>query len=368
MLQFQYSNYFIPIIATSSSIAILYYMYSTNILHISNIYQIEQYIFDENIENKNIDDQLMDGRPVDDILVDYQPVDDILVDYQSVDDIAGDDIVGDHIAVDYIAVDYIAGDNQSIEEKTIEYNNDKYKEIIDNIISSSVSSFCGSYIIPNISIIEPYNIPESTIIPLNNNIHSLLIGYNYSNTPYELDNCIDNIDKLNTYINDTKYINNYNLVLPILFTDNNNNQPTKYYSNVILSQIKDTYNKCKNNDIIYIYYSGYCDKTDNKDVFTLSSNKPLLDIIYINDILDIFLNPNIKLILIIDSFYYDTLKIDNIKLNHLIIGSFINEPNVTKTLFTTTVLNYLVNQSYIDKNNSLWNNLQIIGNLNIIYE
>ena len=228
-------------------------------------------------------------------------------------------------------------------------------------------------------------------------LYSLIIGCNYSNTPYELDNCINNTTLVQNMICEFKS-DKTKCCKPIIKTDCKENNVTDIMHNIDI-----LYNLCNDNDTVFIYYSGYCDKTNhnltditselddtiidkdgdkfevpmtadtpskNVDLLTVSCNDDELNTrISINDICDIFVNPKIRLILCIDGFHYDKLQVtDHMKENHLIIGSFVDE-NMSKTnntTFTKDVYNYIQEQGSIDNDNKLLANLQIIGNKDLL--
>ena len=129
---------------------------------------------------------------------------------------------------------------------------------------------------------------------------------------------------------------------------------------------------CNENDCIFVYYSGYCDKdlTTNKDVLTLGCDPDNQHSLEINSICNIVTNPKIRLIIIIDGFYYEKLKEpnDNYKSNHLIIASFVSEQNNTikKTSFTEDLCKNIKTNENFDFNNSLWKKAQIIGNKDLL--
>lgn len=233
-----------------------------------------------------------------------------------------------------------------------------------------------------------------------NMLYSLIIGCNYSDTPYELTNCIDNTKLVHNMISEFKS-SKLKCCKPIVKTDCKDNNVID-----IMHNIKVLYDLCEDDDNVFIYYSGYCDKkthkltditdeiTDdtiidkdgdkfeipmteepiikNTDILTVVCNdKEGIDAvnISINDICDIFVNPKIRLILCIDGFHYEKLEeTEHMKENHLIIGSFVDE-NVSKTnntTFTKDVYNYIQEKGRIDIDNELWDNLQVIGNKDIL--
>lgn len=267
------------------------------------------------------------------------------------------------------------------------YNTNIYKShsnIINNIPSIppipkiESKSWCDtvSSFIKTPTIIDLYPIMNiNNILNNNSNIYSILIGCNYNDTPYEVSNSIENVNSIQKYILDTTY-SKYNIRNPLIITDN------KSSSNKItnsLEYISNIYNKCKDGDFVFIYYSGYCDYLDDtkEDVLTiLSETSPKIKIesISINSILEIFENPNIKLILFIDGFYYNAInKNSNQKSNHLILSSFINDKdkptryaNTTKT--TKSLLDILNNENKLEYNHKIWSSINVIGNQKLIYD
>ena len=196
------------------------------------------------------------------------------------------------------------------------------------------------------------------------NVYPILIGCNYKNTPYQVQNCINNTKLINDILikfNSKIYkFENTNIITDDMPEINN-----------IINIIQNIYNKSKDNDFVFIYYSGYCDKdidTDD-DLLTLSCKDDESFTIKINKILNIFENDQIKLIFIIDGFYYDKLS-DNVncKSNHVIVSSFVNESNKiqSSTNFTEKICDIIEKKHSIDLNHQMWNNIQILGNKDII--
>tara|TARA_B100001248_G_C27391854_1_gene462867 strand:+ start:1138 stop:2148 length:1011 start_codon:yes stop_codon:yes gene_type:complete len=193
------------------------------------------------------------------------------------------------------------------------------------------------------------------------NIHSLLIGCNYTGTPYQVSNCINNTNLIKNSIKESNHAS-LHFYEPIVLTDKTSN------ISKLLEETTAIYNKCSDNDTVFIYYSGYCDKGSDldNDLLTISCDNNIA----INDIINIFENENIKLILIIDGFYYE--KLSNIfskKKNYLIISSFVNEVNEIKssTNFTAKLCNLVKDENIFNQSHEIWKDIQIIGNKSLLF-
>ena len=193
------------------------------------------------------------------------------------------------------------------------------------------------------------------------NIYSLLIGCNYTGTPYQVSNCINNTNLIKTSIKESNQTS-LHFYEPIVITDE-----TSKISK-LLEETKIIYDKCSDNDTVFIYYSGYCDKGSDldNDLLTISCDNNIA----INDIINIFENENIKLILIIDGFYYE--KLSNIfskKKNYLIISSFVNEVNEIKssTNFTAKLCDLVKDENIFNQSHDIWKSTQIIGNKSLLF-
>ena len=113
--------------------------------------------------------------------------------------------------------------------------------------------------------------PQKSIYSSPIMIYPLIIGCNYSNTPYELQNCVDNTNLVKDLLSDFKS-DKIKCSNPIIKTDLQNNITN------ILDNITLLYNLCNDNDVVFIYYSGYCDKKCNQlDDITNSLEDPIID-------------------------------------------------------------------------------------------
>lgn len=193
------------------------------------------------------------------------------------------------------------------------------------------------------------------------NIYSLLIGCNYTGTPYQVSNCINNTNLIKNSIKESNHAS-LHFYEPIVLTDETSN------ISKLLEETTTIYKKCCDNDTVFIYYSGYCDKGSDldNDLLTISCDNNIA----INDIINIFENENIKLILIIDGFYYE--KLSNIfskKKNYLIISSFVNEVNEIKssTNFTAKLCNLVKDENIFNQSHEIWKDTQIIGNKSLLF-
>ena len=196
------------------------------------------------------------------------------------------------------------------------------------------------------------------------NVHSILIGCNYKNTPYAVTNCIKNTTTILDLISSYKY-EKLNFTTPSIISENDDSSVN------IIKKVESLYSECNDDDCIFIYYSGYCDKdhTSNNDILTLGCDPDKNNSLEISKICKIVTNPKVRLIIIIDGFYYDKLEVhQDYKLNHLIIGSFIDDQtnNTQKTTFTEDLCNVIKSNTNFDFNHELWKNVQIIGNKNLL--
>jgi len=227
----------------------------------------------------------------------------------------------------------------SIETDENEYNN------VTNMIKNSMSHLFSS-------------------IQLNtqpSNIHSVLIGCNYAGTPYEVNNCIQNTDIMQNLINIYEY-DKIKFAEPCIVTDNNDLPD-------ILQTVTQQYEKCKDNDAVLVYYSGYCDKdTENElDYLTLACKDK--NPIAIDDIVSIVKNEKIRLIIIIDGFFSDKLyKPPHFQKNHLIVSSSVDDQAspIDRTEFTKKFCKIIENHENYDFESEIWNNVQFIGERSLL--
>lgn len=239
-----------------------------------------------------------------------------------------------------------------------------------NTVSDTMSSLIKTQTVPDLYPI--LNIDK--VLSNNRNLYSILLGCNYKDTPYEVTNSIQNGESIKNYILNTSY-SKYNIRKPLVLTDSNE---SNHHINNLLEHTTNLYNKCKDGDIVFLYYSGYCDYLEEEklDVLTIiseSTPKLKIDSIQINSILDIFENPNIKLIMFIDGFYYTNIsKNSHQKSHHLIISTFINEHKPTrytnKTKVTSEIIDLLLENTTIDYKHKIWSSVNTIGSQNLIYD
>ena len=234
--------------------------------------------------------------------------------------------------------------NESTELVNIETDENEYNNVT-NMIKNSITNLFTSV--------------QLTVNP--SNIYSILIGCNYAETPYEVNNCIENTEIIKKLLKIYKY-EKVNFESPCIITDNNELPD-------ILQTVKDQYEKCNDNDTIFIYYSGYCDKdTENElDYLTLSCKDKTP--IAIDDIVSIVTNETIKLIIIIDGFFSEQLyKPTNFKKNHLIVCASVDDQisPINKTEFTKKFCKIIENHENYDFESDIWNNVQFIGDRNLL--
>ena len=195
-------------------------------------------------------------------------------------------------------------------------------------------------------------------------VHSLLIGCNYKGTPYAVSNCIKNTTNILDLISSYKY-EKLQFTTPSIISEDANSSKT------ILNKLQSVYSECNDNDCIFIYYSGYCDKDHetNNDILTLGCDPDKNNSLEISSMCKIVTNPKIRLIIIIDGYYYDTLKQhSNYKSNHLIIGSFVDDQTnqIKETTFTENLCKIIKTNTNFDFNHPLWKKVQIIGDKNLL--
>jgi hypothetical protein len=245
---------------------------------------------------------------------------------------------------------------------------------------SSLSNKFGSFVTTS-SLSNNKQTEMSQLLPIinvenilnnNNNIYSILIGCTYKGTPYEVSNSIQNVESISNLIQTSDYFK-HNIRNPLILTDNSLENGLQN----LLQEITNVYNKCRDGDTVFLYYSGYCDymDEDKEDVFTIltsTTHDIKIDSITINSILDIFQNQNINLIVFMDGFYYSTLsENEHQKSNHLLISSFINDTPIkysNKTKITSEIITLLINDNIINKEHDIWKKLNVLGNQSLIYD
>ncbi len=118
--------------------------------------------------------------------------------------------------------------------------------------------------------------PEFNVAKINNK-KALLIGINYSNTPYELSGCIDDANRMNQLLEKSGFTTRK------IITDATNVKPTKEN---ILNEFKNIIVNAQAGDIIFFYFSGHGsytydtnrDELDKRDEMIISSDlKGVLD-------------------------------------------------------------------------------------------
>ena len=234
--------------------------------------------------------------------------------------------------------------SESSELLSLETDENEYNNVTD-MIKNSMSNLLSS-------------------IQLNtqpSNIHSILIGCNYAGTPYEVNNCIENTEIIQKLINIYEY-DKVKFEKPCIITDNNDLPD-------ILQTVTEKYEKCKDNDTILVYYSGYCDKdTENElDYLTLACKDE--NPVAIDDIVSIVKNEKIRLIIIIDGFFSDKLyKPHNFQSNHLIVSSSVDDQAsaIDRTEFTKEFCKVIENHENYDFESDIWSNVQFIGERSLL--
>lgn len=112
--------------------------------------------------------------------------------------------------------------------------------------------------------------PEFNVAKINKK-KALLIGINYSNTPYELSGCIDDAKRMN------KLLEKCGFTTRKMITDATDMKPTKQN---ILNEFKNIIVNAVAGDILFLYFSGHgsytydinSDELDKKDEMIISSD------------------------------------------------------------------------------------------------
>ena len=160
------------------------------------------------------------------------------------------------------------------------------------------------------SFIPEFAINKSTV----KNKKALLIGINYINTPYQLTGCIDDTNRMKTFL--TSYGFNDIKIL----TDLTDLKPTKTN---ILNAIKNLITSSRSGDVLFLYYSGHGsytydrneDETDKRDEMLVSLDAlPILDD-EIKSILQNHLSREITIVGMFDSCHSGTIL--DLKFNYL---------------------------------------------------
>jgi hypothetical protein len=153
------------------------------------------------------------------------------------------------------------------------------------------------------------------------NKKALLIGINYINTPYALNGCIDDTNKMKDFL--SKYgFNDFNII-----TDLTQCKPTK---DNILNELKNLLINSNSNDLLFFYFSGHGsytydvnnDEVDKKDEMIISSDlKELIDDEIKNNLIK-YLKKDVTLIGLFDSCHSGTIL--DLKYNYLDSNNYNN--------------------------------------------
>ena len=138
------------------------------------------------------------------------------------------------------------------------------------------------------------------------NKKALLIGINYIGTDHELNGCIDDTERMKTFL-ETKGFDNFDIM-----TDLTNIKPTRIN---ILNKIKNLLYYSVEGDLLFIYFSGHgsythdlnMDEQDGKDELIVSSDLKYVVDDEIKDILNKFSKKNVSIIGIFDSCHSGTV-------------------------------------------------------------
>lgn len=143
--------------------------------------------------------------------------------------------------------------------------------------------------------------------PINfKNKKALLIGINYIGTDHELNGCIDDTERMKTFL-ETKGFNNFDIM-----TDLTNINPTRIN---ILNKIKNLIHNSVEGDLLFIYFSGHGsytydlngDEEDGNDEVIISSDLKYVVDDEIKDILNKFSKKNVSIIGMFDSCHSGTM-------------------------------------------------------------
>jgi hypothetical protein len=138
------------------------------------------------------------------------------------------------------------------------------------------------------------------------NKKALLIGINYLNTPYELNGCIADVERMKRLLG-TKGFNNFNIM-----TDLTDIKPTRIN---ILTKIRELINNSINGDLLFIYFSGHGsykydvnnDELDGKDELIVSCDLDYIMDDEIKSIINQFSKSNVSIIGMFDSCHSGTM-------------------------------------------------------------
>lgn len=138
------------------------------------------------------------------------------------------------------------------------------------------------------------------------NKKALLIGINYIGTDHELNGCVDDTERMKSFL-ETKGFNNFDVM-----TDLTNVQPTRIN---ILNKIKNLIRNSVEGDLLFIYFSGHGsytydlngDEEDGNDEVIISSDLKYVVDDEIKDILNKFSKKNVSMIGMFDSCHSGTM-------------------------------------------------------------
>ncbi len=137
---------------------------------------------------------------------------------------------------------------------------------------------------------------------------ALMFGLNYIGTPYQLNGCIDDCDRIKSKI--TTY--GFNAMNINTFTDNSAQRPTK---SVILQQLANILLNSVEGDLIFFYYSGHGsyirdtngDETDGKDECIVSVDLQYVVDDELNNIIKTNIKKDVTLFCLFDSCHSGTI-------------------------------------------------------------
>jgi hypothetical protein len=150
---------------------------------------------------------------------------------------------------------------------------------------------------------------------------ALLIGINYTGTPYALSGCIDDATRMKELLTERGF-NDFKIL-----TDNTSVKPTKQN---ILNEFKNLIASANNNDILFIYFSGHGsytydrngDEIDGKDEMIISSDfKSVLDD-ELKNILSTYMKSEVTVVGLFDSCHSGTIL--DLKYNYLDSNNYDN--------------------------------------------
>lgn len=138
------------------------------------------------------------------------------------------------------------------------------------------------------------------------NKKALLIGINYLNTPYELNGCIRDIERMKKFL-ETKGFNNFDMMTDLTII-----KPTRIN---ILNKIKNFINDAIDGDLLFIHFSGHGSYTYDLNKDEIDGNDEAIvscDLEYIIDdeiksILNQFSKKNLSIIGLFDSCHSGTM-------------------------------------------------------------